>query len=315
MEITQAALTISILILSLLGFMIIFKKPRKVTASLPPGPRGLPIVGFLPFLTTNLHYQFAELARQYGPIVKIQLGSRLCFVVSSPSSVKEVMREQDMICANHDTTVALEVITRGRLDIAFSPFGSYWRNMRKVFVREMLSKSNLDAGYDLRKVGVREAIKSVVSKVGTAVDVGELIFVTEANVIMSMLWGGTIQEDEQTKIGLEFRAVLQKAMDLLSKPNVSDFFPAIARFDIQGVAKEMKAIVQTIDEILDRIVNVSMKRASEKKRDEIKEGTAKKDFIQILVELQEQKETGTEISITQIKAILLVILLLQPINT
>ncbi|KAL3499494.1 hypothetical protein ACH5RR_038587 [Cinchona calisaya] len=89
----EEALTISILLLSLLWCMLISIKLGKERALLPPGPLGLPVLGYLPFLGTNLHYEFGELACRYGPIFKQQLGNKLCVVLSSPSLIKEVMRE------------------------------------------------------------------------------------------------------------------------------------------------------------------------------------------------------------------------------
>ncbi|KAG0443266.1 hypothetical protein HPB47_015110 [Ixodes persulcatus] len=37
---------------------------------LPPGPKGVPLLGYIPFLGMNLHLKFAELAKVYGPIVR-----------------------------------------------------------------------------------------------------------------------------------------------------------------------------------------------------------------------------------------------------
>ncbi|KAL2472452.1 Cytochrome [Abeliophyllum distichum] len=89
----------------------------------------------------------------------------------------------------------------------------------------MLSNSNLEASYNLRKDKVQKAIRDVYTKIGTSIDIGELAFVTELNVVMNLLWGGTIDgDDKQDKIGAEFRKVASKFVDLMGKPNISDFF-------------------------------------------------------------------------------------------
>lgn len=62
------------LVLAAAVFLLFFWKSnaekhgeRKV---LPPGPRGLPIVGYLPFLGGATHVAFKKLADHYGPIVR-----------------------------------------------------------------------------------------------------------------------------------------------------------------------------------------------------------------------------------------------------
>lgn len=302
----EIVLTISVLTVSLVWFMFIFLKLKKSsqeeTSKLPPGPRGLPFVGYLPFLSSNLHLDFRQLASRYGPIFKVQLGSRLCIVISSPSLAKEVTRNQDTIFANHDTTVAIDICTNGGRDIAFAPNGSYWQNIRKIFVQEMQSKSSLDASHDLRKIGVRRAVHRVFCEVGTgtAIEIGKLVFLTEADVIMNMLWGGSkIEAHEQRKFCSEFMEVVQKQMDLLSKPNVSDLFPAIARFDLQGIAKEMNSVSQSFDKILDGIINTSIL-----KNNDDDGATTKRDFIHILLKLRENEEIGKQMSMAEIKSIL-----------
>ncbi|KAE8708637.1 hypothetical protein F3Y22_tig00110336pilonHSYRG00011 [Hibiscus syriacus] len=91
----------------------------------PPGPRGLPLVGSLPFLRPDLHSYFAELARNYGPVVKLQLGSKLGILVTSPSAAREVLKDQDIVFSNRDVPMTAMVLTGGR-DISWNPYGPEW---------------------------------------------------------------------------------------------------------------------------------------------------------------------------------------------
>ncbi|KAL0446064.1 UNVERIFIED_CONTAM: cytochrome [Sesamum latifolium] len=289
---------LSVLVISIIWFIKVFFNPARRTPPLPPGPRGLPILGYLPFLGKNLLHQFGDLAHQYGPIFKLYLGNKLCVVINSPSLVKEVVRDQDAIFADRDANVASLTATYGGNDIAFSPHNAQWRAMRKIFVREVLSSSSLQASYNLRKDEVRKTIRDVYNNIGKRIQVGELSFRTELNVVMNMLWGGIVQGEEGQRVGDEFREVVIKLVDLLGKPNVADFYPALARFDIQGVKKEMKGYVQCLDRIFEDVIAKYRKMLS---REIKKEG--KKDFVQVLLELKEREDSYMSMSLTQIKAL------------
>ncbi|KAL0300123.1 UNVERIFIED_CONTAM: Ent-cassadiene C11-alpha-hydroxylase 1 [Sesamum calycinum] len=81
-------------------------------------------------------------------------------VISSPALIKEVVRESRHIFANRDPPVAAIAATGG-LDIFWAPYGPYWRDMRKLFVRQMLSNNNLQASYVLRKEEVAKVVRDV----------------------------------------------------------------------------------------------------------------------------------------------------------
>ncbi|KAJ9706783.1 hypothetical protein PVL29_001986 [Vitis rotundifolia] len=306
-QVNQAVLTVLIAIFATLWYLWESLRARKRTAPLPPGPRGLPIVGYLPFLGPNLHHSFAELADIYGPIFKLWLGNRLCIVLSSPSLAKEVARDQDIIFANRDPPVAALITSYGGLDIAWSPYGSYWRNLRKLFVREMLSNNILDRCYAHRRYEVRKTITNVYNKIGTPMDIGKLSFQTELNVMTRSMWGSTIEGLEDSVTGVSFRESSNELMRLLGKPNISDFFPVLSRFDIQGVEREMKKVFLSVVQILDHIIEQRMKldTAKEKRASNDRE---EKDFLQFLLDVKEQEATETPITRTQIKALLVDIL-------
>ncbi|KAK1559675.1 hypothetical protein Q3G72_017168 [Acer saccharum] len=110
-------ITSLVAVFAVILFLWNLKSWRKIVPPLPPGPRGLPIIGYLPFLGTHL--------RVYGPIYKLWLGNKLCVVVSSPSLAKELVRDQDIIFANRDL---ITVISDGN-DTAYIPYGPEWRKL------------------------------------------------------------------------------------------------------------------------------------------------------------------------------------------
>ncbi|KAK6158034.1 hypothetical protein DH2020_005348 [Rehmannia glutinosa] len=296
-----ATLSLSILALSFFWFIKAISKSNSKNPPLPPGPRGLPIVGYLPFLGQNLQHPFAGLGQKYGPIYKLRLGTKLHVVISSPSLVKEVVRDQDATFANRDVHVAALVASYDGNDLAWAPNDTQWRGMRKMFVREILSTANLEASYNLRKDEVRRAIRHAGAKIGTRVGISELIFMTELNVIMSMVWGGTLEKEEQERVGAEFWALVSRLNDQIGRPNVSDFFPILAGLDIQGIKKETERLVKSIDGIFDRIVQKRKTKMCGPM--DLSEG--RKDYLQILLELKEKEDSKMSISDRQFKALLL----------
>ncbi|KAL0283199.1 UNVERIFIED_CONTAM: Flavonoid 3'-monooxygenase [Sesamum angustifolium] len=269
-----------------------------------PGPRGLPIVGYLPFLRPDMHIQFTELARQYGPIYKLWLGTKLCIVISSPSLIKEMVRDHDTVFANRDSTVAGRICSYNGNDIGFCPCDSGWRTRRKLFVHDMLSNSSLDATFNLRKNEVRKAIRNIHTKIDARVKICELPFSISLNAIMSMVWGNTVEGEKKDRIGASFSPLVARSFDLLGKPNVSDYFPVLARFDIQGVEKELTNIMQRVDEIIGNIINERTKISSGEVGGAGNKNGGRLDFLQMLMKLSEKQDVKTAITRTQIKAMI-----------
>lgn len=59
---------------------------------LPPGPWGLPFLGYLPWLDPKAPYlSFTTLARQYGPIYGVSLGNLYTVVLTDPKDIRSVL--------------------------------------------------------------------------------------------------------------------------------------------------------------------------------------------------------------------------------
>lgn len=62
---------------------------------LPPGPVGLPLLGYLPFLRPEAHLQFAEMSAKYGGIFSLSLGNQFVVVLSDYRLIREAFRRED----------------------------------------------------------------------------------------------------------------------------------------------------------------------------------------------------------------------------
>nr|GMD80947.1 geraniol 8-hydroxylase-like [Ipomoea batatas] len=285
--------------LALLGvvwfaWVFIFNKSGNGQPPLPPGPRPLPLVGNLLSLGPELHTYFTALSKVHGPIYTLWLGKKPGIIISSPAIAREVLKDQDATFANRDVPVVGREATYGGKDIVWTPYGPEWRMLRKVCVREMLSNSTLDSVYDLRRREIRQTIKFFYDHAGRSVNIGEQMFLTILNVITGMMWGGTVKGKERESLGLEFREIVAEMIELLGLPNVSDFYPGLAKFDLQGLQGKMKRVANKLDKIFQSVIDQRSK-VDEKKS---------KDFLQVLLQLKDEGDEKTPFNITHLKALL-----------
>lgn len=173
--------------------------------------------------------------------------------------------------------------------------------LRKICVVKMLSNTTLDSVYELRRGEVRKTVGYIHDRVGSTVNVGEQVFLTVLNVITNMMWGAGVEGEERESLGAEFREAVAEMVQLLGKPNLSDFFPGLARFDLQGVVKDMNALVPRFDGIFEKMIGERLK-----KEEDGKENNGSRDFLQFLLNLKEEGDSKTPFTNTHVKALLMV---------
>ncbi|RWV96492.1 hypothetical protein GW17_00040786 [Ensete ventricosum] len=283
----------------LLCVLLLFLRRQRTAASttklpLPPSPSRIPILGNLHQLGSLPHRTLRAMAARHGPIMLLQLGEVPALVVSTVDMAREVMKEQDHIFGSRPSLKVPNMLLRDGRDVAFAPYGNYWRQVKKVSLLHLLSAKMVRSFRSVRQ----EQVARMTDEISRACSSGP-VDVTEAlkslaNHIVSRITLGSSSKQETW--GRQIADVLGEASTLMGAFHAADYFPSLpwlSRFS--GLEERVKRVLDVVDPILDEIIEKHRRRSREDERET--------DFIDILLSLQEDPEMKRLISNESIKAI------------
>ncbi|KAM7507026.1 hypothetical protein LguiA_017479 [Lonicera macranthoides] len=234
--------TITLILLISVTFLhtlLSLTRPPK-NKKLPPGPTPFPIIGNLLKLGDQPHKSLADLAKIYGPIMSLKLGTTTTVVISSSTTAKEILQTQDLAFSSRSIPDALHALDTAKYSVAWLPVSNRWRSHRKILNSHIFSASRLDANQHLRRKKVEELIiycqKS--SELGDPVNIGQAGFTTSLNLLSNMIFSMDLTDPFKDS-AKEFKELVWNIMAEAGKPNLVDYFPLLKRIDPQGIRRRM----------------------------------------------------------------------------
>ncbi|XP_006854384.2 cytochrome P450 71A1 [Amborella trichopoda] len=297
----QACLAIVTLIEIL--WLLLRNRSTKETArlNLPPGPLGLPIIGNLHQLGSLPHRSFASLSWKHGPLMFLQLGRVPTLVISSAKMAKEVMKTQDLAFASRPFLVAANRLCYGSTDMAFAPYGDYWRQVRKICVLQLLSIKKVQSFKLVREEEVASMVRAISGSFGGGpVNLSEAFYTLANNLICRVALGKSYYSEGQQR-KYDFRKIVGEFAELLGAFCARDFFPSMGWVDIvTGIRARLNNNFKDLDGFLDEVI-------TEHQGKEVPDPTTKQqsDFVDILLQLQKDPSLDVPLSMDNIKAIIL----------
>ncbi|KAL5543216.1 hypothetical protein UlMin_010926 [Ulmus minor] len=195
---------------------------------LPPGPRGLPIIGNLHMIGNLPHRSFQKLSLKYGDIMSVRLGQVLTIVVSSPSAAELFLKTHDTVFAGRPKIQAAKYLSYGGKGIGMSDYGPYWRFVRKLTV-QLVTTSKIETLAPLRKEKLVPLVKWLKNvQKDRVVDVSAKVDELLEDIILAMLFG-----DNNKIIGAGFKGLAREGIALSGQFNLSDFLPFLEKLDLQ----------------------------------------------------------------------------------
>ncbi|KAH9311167.1 hypothetical protein KI387_026202, partial [Taxus chinensis] len=266
---------------------------RRSKVFLPPGPRGLPIVGNLFQLGELPHHTLAHLAKKYGPIMHLRLGSVPTVVVSSPAMAREFLKTHDLVFANRPKTASAKYMGYDGRDIFFSNYGDHWRQMRKLCTLELFTAKRMETYRGVREEEVSAMICSIFSTARSelGVDLRPSLNVLTQNIICRMFGSRTYSEDREA-----FQEMVKERFVLGGAFCIGDYIPFLRCLDLGGFHRRMKRNHEIFDDFAVKVIeeHIQLRRTS-------KLGVAQpervKDLVDVLLDMAEQDQRITTLYI------------------
>ena len=291
-----------IVVLFLFPLLTLWKNFKSSASKLPPGPWKLPLIGNLHQLVGSPlpHRSFRDMSRKYGPVMTLELGEVLTFVVSSVEAAREVLQINELAFAQRPTTIGVEVMSSDHPGLISAPYGEYWRQMRKICVMELLSAKRVQSFRSVREEESWRLIDTISSSSHGQVPINltKMIF-SVANAIIARAAFHKKCRDED-----EFIESLKVLVTTNTGLTVADCFPSIKFLGyITGLKPRIKKINRKLCRILDDIIaEHKMKVPSTSKVDE----EDRQDLVDVLLNVQKSNDYKFEITTNHLKIVILV---------
>ncbi|KAK9062092.1 hypothetical protein SSX86_019277 [Deinandra increscens subsp. villosa] len=283
------------LIISL--FLLLNSNPNRQPhhVNLPPGPRTLPVIGNLHQLAGSLpHRAFRDLAHTHGPIMHVQLAQISTIIISSPALAKQALKTHDLALATRPTSLASRILFYNNTNIAFTPYGDYWRQLRKICSLQLLSAKKVRSfGPILRNEF--EGFVKLLSE-GEAINVHEKVSEMVNNVVCVSSFGDNCRQRR------ELLEIVDRFGKELSGFYLADLFPDYEFVSvILGRKSRLLKLRRSFDEILDEILEDRRRRGSDGDGDG--EVSDDEDILEVLLRIKEEGGFGFAFTNDNIKAI------------
>ncbi|PIN11547.1 Cytochrome P450 CYP2 subfamily [Handroanthus impetiginosus] len=284
--------------------LYILLKNRAAKALTPPGPPGLPLIGHLHQLSTstNLHEFLWQLSKKYGPIMYLKLGSVPLVVISSAKLAKEVLKTHDNVFCSRPKFVGQQKLSYDGLDIAFSPYSDYWRELRKITTLHLFSQKKVQSFSPIREDEISRLVAKISSFASTSqvLNLNETMTSFTSTLICRVAFGE--RYDEEGSKRRRFDELLREAQAMMASFFISDYFPGFSWVDkLSGLMIQLEKTFKRLDEFYQELIDEHLDFDRRNTAENDDDG----DILDVLIRLKEGRSCSIDLNWENIKGLLM----------
>lgn len=243
------------------------------------------------------HVALAKMAKIYGPIVYLKMGTCGMVVASTPDSARAFLKTLDLNFSNRPPNAGATHLAYGAQDMVFADYGPRWKLLRKLSNLHMLGGKALENWAQVRSSELGHMLKAMydLSCRREPVVVAEMLCYAMANMIGQVILSRRVFETKGSESN-EFKDMVVELMTTAGYFNIGDFIPSIAWMDLQGIERGMKRLHKKFDVLITKMIEEHKASAYQRKETP--------DFLDVF--MAQQENPGEEkLNTTNIKALLL----------
>ncbi|XP_004296217.1 PREDICTED: cytochrome P450 71A25-like [Fragaria vesca subsp. vesca] len=286
--------TLSLILVAIFFILLYRWSSTSTTTSPPPSPPKLPIIGNLHQLGSPLVSPTSltsSLVSSPWPSHAPPLRKRP-LVVSSAEAAQAIVKTHDLAFSSRPKSTVLGKLLYNANDVATAPYGEYWRQMKSICVLNLLNKKRVRSFRDVREDETKAMIHQIRDSKGV-VNLRDLLMTLTNNVVSRVALGKSYYSD-----GV-FKELSNEHTELLGSLYVGDYIPWLGWLDrVTGLDAKLDRVAKWFDDFLDVVIQEHMDSTVQKAEDE-------KDFVDVLLEIQQQNSLGFRIDRISIKGVIL----------
>lgn len=246
---------ISATLLAIVVLLLVWRMSSRKPAGFPPGPRGLPLLGYTPFIMKNPHLVLRDLGQKYGSVFSLPLFTRHAIVLHDWKAVKEALVHQSSIFSGRPPTVVSEVLLKNS-DLAFATSNG-WKERRRFTLHHL---KNFGFGKRSMEAVIMEEVNQLLAHLRTMdsqkYTIDNIIFFSLLNIIWTIVGGKRFTYgDEYMK---EFIEALDSIFEGLAPTNLCNFLLWLRHIPGSGFKKfrtEFNKLMSFLSKEVDEHIN------------------------------------------------------------
>ncbi|XP_059644199.1 cytochrome P450 736A117-like [Cornus florida] len=261
-----------------------------INKHLPPSPPKLPIIGNFHQLGSLSHHPLRSLAQRYGPLMLLHLGSTPTLVVSSADAAREIMKTHDIVFSNRPKSIIAKRLLYDYKDVSVAPYGEFWRQMKSIFVLQLLSNRRVQSFHFVREEETALLMKKIEesSSLSSALNLREMFSLLTNDVVCRTAFGRKYSGGES---GKKFMRLLTDFLALLGSLDIGNFIPWLAWINhVNGLYAKVDRVGKEIDEFLEQVVEERMNVPKTKSNGDetVEDEDGREDFLDILLRIHKE---------------------------
>lgn len=270
--------------------------------SLPEAPGKWPVIGHLPLLSGSQlpHVTLGIIADKLGPIFTIRIGVHAALVVSSWEVAKELFTKHDVAISSRPKSMAGKILGYNYAAFGVCPYGPYWRELRKITAKDLLSSRRLNSLKHVRDTEVATGLKEIY-KLWTSKRSGlshvlfnmeEWISDLNLNVILRMVagkryFGAAVGADGDERLEvIRYKNAMKEFFYLFGFFMLGDAVPLLGWLDFGRYEKAMKRTAKELDNLVGEWLVEHRSRKRQRSGDDQAAATVgndNQDFMDMLI--------------------------------